>query len=59
MDPAPTCSANTGSKGHDRSCGRPATQVTQVEHGPLFMCEAHAILCADQTGAVFEPLDGS
>ena len=58
MSSGPTCTANTGWKGHPRPCGLPATHYFEGEGegGRIFMCDDHAILCSDQTGAESHPI---
>lgn len=59
VDDGFTCSANIGWKGHDRPCGEAAVMVTDGAAGLIFMCAAHAVICADQTGASFRRLGPS
>ena len=49
-----SCGTNVGGRYHPKPCGRPATHVVD---GHLPMCEAHAILCSDATGADVRVID--
>lgn len=54
----PSCSANTGHPNHPRPCGRRATVALAEREADdsnrpwLWMCEAHATMCEDATGAL-------
>ena len=52
------CEANTGWKDHPRECAQPATCYFETADGHLYMCEAHAVVCADQTGGRARRLAG-
>jgi hypothetical protein len=50
----PACTQVVGYRGHPRKCGKPARFGLVDKDGsgtPIPMCETHALLCMDHTGA--------